>query len=337
MDFDFSSEQYLLRDTLRELLTRECTPQQVRAAWDDPTGRSDRRWRSLGELGVLGIMVPEAAGGFGGDEVDTVLLLEEVGRHVLPEPFMEHAALAAPLLAHSGTDAQREAWLPRLVAGAAVATVGTTDQRYVVDGDADLVLLEVDGELHALPADRVTAEPRRSVDHGRRLFAVTAETGDDTRMAGGAAGLRWLRQHAAAATAAQLVGVAAAMHERTLAYVREREQFGRRIASFQAIQHKLAEGWVQLEMARSAVQYAAWALAADAPDAEVAVSVAKAAAGDAERRVNHDALQLHGGIGFTWEHDLHLWLKRGRALESAWGDADLHRRRIADHVYATAG
>src|SRR4029077_1526439 len=137
--------------------------------------------------------------------------------------------------------------------------------------------------------------------------------------------------------AAELVGVAGAMLDTTVAYVQQREQFGRKVGSFQAVQHKLAEVLLLVESARNAVYYAAYALANELPDARVAVSVAKAYAGDAERRANQEALQLHGGIGFTWEHDLHLWLKRGRALEMQYGDADWHRRRIADWIYATAG
>jgi alkylation response protein AidB-like acyl-CoA dehydrogenase len=145
---------------------------------------------------------------------------------------------------------------------------------------------------------------------------------------------QWAFEHAAAATAAELVGVADGMFQQTVEYAKVREQFGRKIGSFQAVQHKLAETFLMVESAKAAVYYAAYALAKDLPDAAVHVSVAKAYAGDAERKANYESLQLHGGIGFTWEHDLHLWLKRGRALEAAYGDSDWHRRRIADWVYS---
>jgi alkylation response protein AidB-like acyl-CoA dehydrogenase len=124
------------------------------------------------------------------------------------------------------------------------------------------------------------------------------------------------------------------MLQKAIAYAKEREQFGQKIGSFQAIQHKLAETFLLVESAKSAVYYAAYALAKGLPDASIHVSVAKAYAGDAGRRANYESLQVHGGIGFTWEHDLHLWLKRGRALEAQYGDSDWHRRRIADWVYA---
>ena len=337
MDFDFSEEQYLLRDTLREMLRRECTSQHVRAMWDDPVGRSPERWHRLGEMGVLGLCIPEDQGGSGLGEVDMVMLLEEAGRAVLPEPFLEHAAVGAPLLARFGTAAQRREWLPRLATGEATCTVGLTSQRYVLDAAADLVIVEEDSVLHAVPQDRVTATPLRSVDGARRLFRVVAETGPDTRMEGNGEAPAWAFDHAAAGTAAVLTGLAGAMLDRTVAYVAQRDQFGRKVGSFQAVQHKLAEVLLQVESARSAVYYAAYALAEGQPDASIAVSVAKACATDAEHRANLEALQLHGGIGFTWEHDLHLWLKRGKALEAAYGDADWHRRRIADHIYATAG
>jgi alkylation response protein AidB-like acyl-CoA dehydrogenase len=337
VDFDFSDEQYLLRDTVRDLLRRESTPAQVRAMWDDSSGRSPERWHKLGELGVLGLLVPEQYGGSGLDEVDMVLVMEESGRSVLPEPVMESSALAAPLLARAGADALKQQWLPRLASGDAVATVGLQSQPYVSDATADLLLLERDGEIHAVTQDRVTLQPLKSVDGARRLFKVTAETGDDTLLGTSEQHGQWLFDHAAAATAAQMVGIADALMSQTVAYVKVREQFGRKVGSFQAVQHRLAEMLLQVESARSAVYYAAYALANDVPDASVAASVAKAAANDAERFANQNALQLHGGIGFTWEHDLHLWLKRGKALEWQYGDADFHRRRIADWLYAPNG
>ncbi|MEA2645859.1 MAG: hypothetical protein QOE92_942 [Chloroflexota bacterium] len=336
MDFDFSPEQYMLRDTVRDLLAKECPPAEVRRLWDDETGRSPERWKKLGELGVLGLTVPEAQGGQGMDEVDMVLVLEEAGRSILPEPLLEHAAIAAPLLARAGTDAQKSEWLPKLATGEAIATVGLAGQPYVMDATADVVILEQDGELHAATQDRLTLKPMPSVDGARRLFKVTAELDEATLMGPANGHHDWAWDHAAAATAAELVGVAQAMLDMTVAYAKEREQFGRKIGSFQAVQHKLAETFLLVETAKAANYYAAYALAKELPDAGIHASVAKAYASDAERRANYEALQIHAGIGFTWEHDLHLWLKRGRSLEAQYGDADWHRRRIADWVYSRA-
>jgi alkylation response protein AidB-like acyl-CoA dehydrogenase len=322
---------------VRDLLRRESSPAQVRAMWDDERGRSPERWRKLAELGVLGLLVPERYSGSGLDEVDMVLVLEESGRAVLPEPVMESAALAAPLLARADSDALKQQWLPKIADGSAVASVGLASQPYVSDATADLLLLERDGEIHAVTQDRVTLQPLKSVDGARRIFKVTAETGDDTLIGTSEEHGQWALDHAAAATAAQLIGIAGALLDQTVEYVKVREQFGRKVGSFQAVQHRLAEMLLQVESARSAVYYAAYALANDLPDASVAASVAKAAANDAERFANQNSLQLHGGIGFTWEHDLHLWLKRGKALEWSYGDADFHRRRIADWIYQSNG
>jgi alkylation response protein AidB-like acyl-CoA dehydrogenase len=334
MDFDFSDEQYMLRDTVRDLLQKECTPADVRQMWEDERGRSPERWRKLGELGVLGLTVPEAGGGSGMDEIDMVLVLEEAGRAILPEPLLEHAAVGAPLLARAGTEAQKQQWLPKLATGEATVTVGIGGQPYIQDADADVVILEQEGELHAATQDRLTLTPMPSVDRARRLSKVTAELDDETLMGPAGEHATWAFDHAAAATAAELVGVASAMVDMTVAYAKEREQFGKKIGSFQAVQHKLAETYLLVESAKAAAYYAAYALATGMPDASIHVSVAKAYASDAERRANYESLQIHAGIGFTWEHDLHLWLKRGRALEAQYGDADWHRRRIADWVYA---
>jgi alkylation response protein AidB-like acyl-CoA dehydrogenase len=238
------------------------------------------------------------------------------------------------LLARAGSDALQAEWLPKLASGAAVGSVGLASQPYVADATADLLILERDGELHAVTQDRVTLTPLKSIDGARRIFKVTAETGDDTMIGTSEQHGQWAFDHAAAGTAAQLVGIAGALLDQTVEYVKVREQFGHKVGSFQAVQHRLAEMLLQVESARSAVYYAAYALANDLPDASVAASVAKAAANDAERFANQWSLQLHGGIGFTWEHDLHLWLKRGKALEWTYGDADFHRKRIADWVYA---
>src|SRR5258706_11586600 len=205
-----------------------------------------------------------------------VLVLEESGRHVLPEPVAESSALAAPLLARAGSDALKQSWLPRLADGSALATVGLASSPYVNDATADLLLLERDGEIHAVTQDRVTLQPLKSVDGARRLFKVTAETGDDTLIGTSVEHGQWLFDRAAAATAAQLVGIAGALLDQTVEYVKQREQFGHKVGSFQAGQHRLAEMLLQVESARSAGCYAAYTLANDLPVPSVASTAAKA-------------------------------------------------------------
>ncbi|MHB8508176.1 MAG: acyl-CoA dehydrogenase family protein [Candidatus Dormibacteria bacterium] len=333
MDFDFSEEQRMLRDSVRDLLHRESDARAVRKAFED-SGRSPERWHKLGQLGVLGLNLPEQYGGSAMDEVDMVLVMEEAGRALLPEPLLEGAVVAGPLLARAGTEAQKQAWLPRLASGEATLSFALKGQPYVNDADADLLILEQDGELHAVTQERLTLTPVKALDQTRRLFKVVAEVDGATLMGPVGDNADWAFNRAAAAASAQLVGIATAMLDMTVEYAKQREQFGKKIGAFQAIQHKLAECLLLTESARSAAYYAAYALSKNLPDSAIHVSVAKAYASDAERRMNYEALQIHGGIGFTWEHDLHLWLKRGRALEGAFGDADWHRKRISDWVYS---
>lgn len=334
MDFDFSEEQYALRALARELFERESPPSRLRSLLAKDAPRDDKVWRTMGKAGLLGITVPEEFGGSGGDEVDLALVLEEAGRACLPEPLVETVAVGAPLLADAGTDVQKKKWLPRIARGDALVTV-QLGSPFVVDADvADLLLWEGEDELHAVPSDRFTSRRIATEDGTRRLFQVEVDIDGDTRMDSGPreeAGTAFL--WGAFATAAVLNGIAMRMLEMTLEHVKSRTQFDRAVGSFQAVKHKLVGAHVLVASSRPAAWYAAYALAQQLPDAEVAVRVAKAAAEEAERVANTEALQLHGGIGFTWEHDLHLWLKRGRALEAAYVSAPEHRRALAGHVF----
>jgi alkylation response protein AidB-like acyl-CoA dehydrogenase len=333
VNFDFSDDQYALRDAAREFFAGEASPAHLRRMWDDETGRSPELWRTMAETGFVGLTVPEEHGGLGMDEVDLVLLLEEAGRAALSEPLLETTAIGVPLLLEAGTAEQQKEWLPRIAAGDAIVTVQLADAPLVVDAHvADLLLLQRGEELHAVPAARFRATPQPSMDRARRLFTVEADIDDSTRMEGGATEAARAFDRGAAGTAALLNGIAQHLLDATVAYVKERTQFGRPIGSFQAVKHKLAETLLVVETSKAASWYAAYALARGAEDASEAASIAKAYASDAEHKANMESLQLHGGIGFTWEHDLHLWLKRGEALERAYGSAREHRRRLAARV-----
>ena len=322
VDFAFSDEQLALRDLARELFERESPPSRLRQLWESDEPRDDKVWRTIAEAGLLGILVPEEYGGLGGDDVDLALVLEEVGRSALPEPFIETAALAAPLLARFGSDELRETWLPRIAAGEALISVG----RRAIDADvADLVIVSNEGNLHAVPRDRVRATRVGSQDRARRVFVVEADLDDSTRVSGDAGELR-LR--GAVATSGVLNGIATKLIELTLEHVKSRKQFDRAVGSFQAVKHKLASVHVTAESARASAWFAAFELAQGAPDRELSASIAKANASEAEHAANIEALQLHGGIGFTWEHDLHFWLKRGLALEPLYGSAAEHRGKL---------
>jgi alkylation response protein AidB-like acyl-CoA dehydrogenase len=335
MNFDFTDEQYQLRDGARDFFTGESTPAHVRAMWEHDTGRSPQLWRKMAETGFVGLTVPTEHGGLGMNEVDLVLILEEAGKALLPEPLLETTAIGVPLLLEAGTPEQQAQWLPKVASGDAVVTVQLADAPLVVDAHiADLLILQRGDELHAVPKDGFNATPHESMDGARRVFSVEAETSSSTRMAGGAAAAAKAYDRGAAGTAALLNGISQALLDQTVSYAKEREQFARPIGSFQAVKHLLAETLLVVESSKAATWYAAYAIATDAPDRADAVSVAKAYATEAARKANTESLQVHGGIGFTWEHDLHLWLKRGKALEATYGTVRQHRSRMADLLFS---
>ncbi len=308
------------------------------------TGACRDVWDALAEMGVLGVQVPAASGGLGLTELDLVLLLEETGRVALPDPIVETVAVAAPLLADltgssgaTGAAAETAArWLPAIASGEAVVALALGGSALVSHGnDADLLLASTDGRLVAVVGDRVDATPQPSVDGARTLSTVTWAPADEVVLADGevaAAAVARALDRAALATAAQLVGLGQQLLDLTVAYVKQRHQFGVPIGSFQAVKHHLADALLQLEFARPVVYGAAWSMATGQPDASRAASHAKAAASDAAAFVGRQALQCHGAIGYTVEYDLHLWLKRVWALSASWGDAAHHRRRVADLV-----
>ena len=330
MQFAFTPEQDALRELSRDLFEKESPPSRVRELFDGGA-RDPGVWRAIAGVGLPGLAVPESLGGTGGDEVDLAVVMEEAGRAVLPEPLLETAAIVAPVSRDvAGSNERAAAWLGRIAAGEAIATALLGDAPFAVDADvADVLLLERDGELHLLERGSFTTEAVESEDRARRLFSVTADVSEGTKLPGGRDAAERARLRGAVAAAGVLNGIAMRLVEMTTSYVRDRSQFGRPVGSFQAVKHRLADVHSAVESSRAATWYAAFALASGAADAALSAGVAKAQATESEAAANHAALQLHGGIGFTWEHDLHLWLKRGKALEQSYGSAIEHRRVIA--------
>ena len=318
MDFRFSDLDESFRDGVRAVLEQRCPPATVRAAWDAPAGGTDRAaWEALAGMGVLDALLPESDGGLGLDERSLVLVFQEAGRAGLPDPLVETAAVAAPLLgrhyAGSGTMVATDLGGP-VVPWAA---------------DADLLLLGgPDGSVHVLEPGAVRLEPVRTVDGARRACRVSWEPGPATAVDVPADHVARARERGVLATAAVLVGLAERMLETTVAYVGQREQFGAPIGSFQAVKHHLADAALAQEFSRPVVHRAAWSLATGAAEAERDVSMAKAMASDAALTTARAALQCHGAIGYTTEYDLQLYMKRAWALARAWGDAATHRRRV---------
>ena len=338
MRFAFTEEQLAFAAAVRDLLDQTCSADALRAAWEGPTAHDDARWRHLGEMGVLGLTVPEQFGGLGLGSVDLVAVLEETGRAALPEPLVEHAGVAGPLLADvAGSDAPgaalARAALAGLVAGESVVGVQSQGKPHVLAADVatDVVLARRD-ELHLVPRDALTLVAQTSVDRSRRLFEVDWRPSPSTLLVGGEEGFGAINRsfdRGALGTAAQLVGLADRMVEMTVDYVGARRQFGVPVGSFQAVKHHLADALLRVEFARPPLHRAAWSMDCDHPDRSRDVSMAKAMASDAALLAAKVALQCHGAIGYTVEYDLHLFMKRAWALAAQWGDATWHRRRVA--------
>jgi alkylation response protein AidB-like acyl-CoA dehydrogenase len=339
--FDFTADQRLFQESVRNLLEKECPAEGLRALAPTETGRSSERWRRLAEVGLLALLAPESHGGLGLDEVDLVLPLEETGRVALPEPVVETAAVAVPLLRDANARVLRDEWLPRVSAGEAILTVGHDANPCVSDAHvASLLLLQKGDEIHALPRERVALERQPCNDPCRRLFRVRWTAGPDTRIVRGEEGRRLLDaafDRGALAAAAQLLGIGQQLVDLAARYATERHQFGRPIGAFQAVKHMLANAQVRLEFARPAVYRAAFSVARAAETRAVDVSHAKAAAGEAAVQAARAALQVHGAIGYTWEADLHFWMKRAWALEAVWGGRVWHRARAAAAVLDGTG
>ena len=331
MDFTFSEEQRMMAAALRELLTDLCSAPALRAAFDGDHSASEDRWRRLAELGLFGVLAPQRTGGMGLADTDFVLLAEEAGRAALPEPLAEQAALAVPLLAEVASEAAATL-LPGLASGEARVAVTHAQNRYasVPPGVTHWLMCSPDAVTLA-SADGVEALPVRSVDAGRRLFEPRLRPGRGRLLVSGdAARARTARllNRGAVHTAAQCLGVAERMLELASAYAKERVQFGRPIGANQAIKHHLASVAVKLEFAR-AVVYAA-ATRVEGLDARTlsAVSHAKLAASGAADLAARTAIQVHGAMGYSWEVDLHFYMKHAWALAGSWGDHNFHARRL---------
>ncbi len=333
MKFAFSEDQLLLRDTVRSFLEGECPMERVRALWDTETGRSTELWAQLAEIGLPGLHVPAAIGGEGLDEIDAVLLHEETGRAALAEPLISTIAVGVPLLRGLDDAEPGATWLPRVAAGEAILAVGHSINTFTSDAHvADLLLLPREGELHALAPENVTLTPQPANDPARRIFSIEWTGLASTRVAAGAEARSLLEaalDRGALACAAQLLGVTQALIDRAVQYAGQRKQFGVPIGSFQAVKHMLADLQVKLEYARPAVYRAAHSVAREARSRSVDVSMAKVAAAEAASAAAKTSLQVHGALGYTWEQDVHVWMRRAWSLAGAWGDTRWHRRRVA--------
>ena len=327
MRFDFTDEQKAVRQAARDMLARRFTSPVVRALCDrndyDPA-----HWSEMVTLGWPGLCVEERFGGLGMGVVGLVVLLEEMGRALAPSPFLSNAA-ATLLLQAAGNDAQRQRWLPRVVSGEArlgLALKSDLSSGVLgidVDG-ADAVVTVGTGGMASL-AEGVGSSPVETIDRTRRFSRVDAALSGEPLPGDVARGLDLCE----VALAAEMVGVGQRALEMAVSHAQTRMQFGRIIGTYQAVSHRCVDIFRAVESARSATYGAAWAADA-APEAlPLSASVAKASAAEGAWKATAESLQVHGGIGFTWEHDLHLYLKRAVVDGRLLGSAEHHYRRVA--------
>ena len=344
MDFELSEDQLALQAAARDLLDDRADHDHVRAHLASGQPFDERLWREMAEQGWLGVALPEDRGGIGMSWVEAAVLLEEIGRHTAPVPFLP--SLMA-LTALSAADQVSPELLGELVTGERIGCVAWTKRSAALsvsdDGRLTGRLGPLEGAAVADVAVVVTPDAVFSVDlslvgrpkpepamDGTRVLSWLELDGALGQRLGGSELARVVLDHGAIGASAEMLGGAGRVLEMASQYAKDRVQFGQPIGSFQAIKHRCADMVVDVEGMRSATWYGAWALSAGEDDASIAASTAKVWCSEAARRVMASGLQVHGGIGFTWEHDLHLYMKRSQFDWSSYGDAAFHRQRLAD-------
>ena len=353
MEFGLSESQQMLKDNARKFFAGECPMEEVRRLMETDTAYDEVLWAKMAEQGYLGIIFPEEYGGVGLGKVELILLMEETGRALLPGPFFSTVALAGAALDATATPEQKKRYLAPICGGEARSTLAILEEAASWNV-ADLRMTSANGELTGeklfvpdakvanfmivaaqdgvfvvdAKARGIDVEPMDAMDPTRKVYSVRFNHTPAEKL-GNAGGLARSLDIAAAALVAEMVGGMQRTLDITVEYAKMRKQFGKPIGMFQAVQHQCADMYVETESARSAVYYAAWALEENVPDAAVAVSIAKMYASDAGRTVGNRGIQVHGGMGFTWENDLHLYYRRAKASETTLGDSVWHRERIA--------
>ena len=334
MNFTFSEEQQLAAETVRRILADTCTPEHLRAQMKKGEARDTARWQALVDSGLASMLVPEAAGGMALEAIDFVQIAEACGYAALPEPLVEHAGVAMPLLAATG---HQTPLLSPAVTGEATIAVGHPINPWVADADtASALLLHHIGEVHLVDAAQVSLTRETSIDPFRRLFRVDWTPTAATRITDAVTGKAlWndALDRGALFAAAQCLGLAQRSINLAVEYAKGRQQFGKPIGSYQAVKHLLANAQVKVEFSRPVLHAAAAQFADRSAHSRARISHAKLVAGEAADLATRTAIQVHGAMGYSWEVDVHFFLKRALALTYAWGDPAFHRARVAERVF----
>jgi alkylation response protein AidB-like acyl-CoA dehydrogenase len=356
MQFGLSESQEFLKDSARKFFAGECPIAEVRRLMDTATAYDATLWSKIVDQGYTGIIFPEEYGGVGLGKVELILLMEEAGRALLPGPFFSTVALAGVVIDAVAAPEKKKKYLGPICRGEARSTVAvleasaswdpaaiqitgaggklTGEKLFVPDAAvADFIIVVARDGVFVVDskANGVKIAPMEGMDLGRKLYTIQFNNTPAEKLGDGAS-LPRAFDVSTAALVGEMVGGMQRTLEISVDYAKMRKQFGKPIGMFQAVQHQCADMYLETESSRSAAYYAAWALEENAPDASVAVSIAKMYASDACRTVGNRGIQIHGGMGFTWENDLHLYYRRAKSSETMFGDATFHRERIARQV-----
>jgi len=333
MDFTFSEQQTMLAEAAQTLLDDTCPLSRLRELMDRGEVIAPERWRALADNGLTAVLLPESAGGLGLAAQDFVQIAERCGYVALPEPLIEHAGIAAPLLAACDVT---PALLEQAAAGRAMLAVAHRVNPFVANADtASALLLAHQDEVHLVTPEQITLNAQPSIDPFRRLFRVDWTPTSATRIADSLQGQAYWDaafDRGALFTAAQCLGVAQRCVDLAVAYAKERTQFGKPIGSYQALKHHLASAQVKIEFARPVLYAAATQCEQGGLHSRARISQAKIVAAQAADFAARQALQVHGAMGYSWEVDIHIFLKRALALQFAWGTPTLHYNRVYARV-----
>jgi alkylation response protein AidB-like acyl-CoA dehydrogenase len=331
VELEFTADQEELRSSVRSVLAGECPIGLVREVVEKET-TADDLWARMVELDWPGLTIAEDHGGLGLGFVELAVVLEEMGRVIAPGPFFPTLTQFVPVVRACGSAEQQARWLGAVARGeltGSVAFDGLACEGQFVD---EVVVPRPDGGLVVVPRSSLTIEPVTTFDrsrHAARATLADEASVDDDRVLARPEAFATAGEEATAALAVEMVGTCQSIFDIALGYAKVREQFGVPIGSFQAIKHKLADMYVALERARATAYFAVLTVAEDDERRPLAVSMAKAAAGDAQRLIAQEGIQIMGGMGYTWEHDMHLYVKRAKSGDALLGSATDHRAKVA--------